>query len=569
MINLKGKNGNVYIYVIAILALLAIVVTAIYIYKPKKLNHPEFNDIKINYFVLDQDGKQGVVDRNGKMIINPEYIQVVIPDASKPVFAVLDAERKVKYLNEKSEEIFKQYSDVQLVGGDTKTLSEFRPVLKIKKNEKYGLINMEGQIIVEPIYEEISTIERDIHSYKVKKAGKYGLLSYEGIKILNEEYSDIESANTTIWEKKEVPNGYKISKEDKNGKKEGFADIDGNILVPVKYESVEKVEKEGKDYHIIIQSNGKKGLYKNKRMVLKPEFQEIAYTTKTIVAKKQDKYGLYTFEGKELVNPRFTGYTILDEYVAFKENDKEYAFNKEGKAIGKGEYKYVSSIPQKGYLIVENFSGERSVLINGEEKKEGFLDITYLSEDIFAYLKDGKYGIINILTGKKIENKYSYIANYGDTNIIQTIGDKGSEYYNTELEMILSENKNNGIIELDNGIIVVKDQKTRTYYEKNGNKIEDIKSKNMVAYPVYGNNGKWGYEDKNGNIKMDPKYDEVTEFNKYGFAAVKLGDKWGVINDKFEVVEEPKYPFTEKFVPTWVGKYILDEELYNTVFLQD
>ena len=31
----------------------------------------------------------------------------------------------------------------------------------------------------------------------------------------------------------------------------------------------------------------------------------------------------------------------------------------------------------------------------------------------------------------------------------------------------------------------------------------------------------------------------VTEFNKYGFAGIKKGGKWGVVNIKGEIIQEP------------------------------
>ena len=56
-------------------------------------------------------------------------------------------------------------------------------------------------------------------------------------------------------------------------------------------------------------------------------------------------------------------------------------------------------------------------------------------------------------------------------------------------------------------------------------------------------NGKWGFVDNNENKIVDYKYDKVTEFNEYGFAAIKQGEKWGAINDKGEIE------------PVFIGKY--------------
>ena len=55
------------------------------------------------------------------------------------------------------------------------------------------------------------------------------------------------------------------------------------------------------------------------------------------------------------------------------------------------------------------------------------------------------------------------------------------------------------------------------------------KGKELKNTDVYRNNtlfaqtknNKWGFMDKDGNTVIEAKYDKVTEFNEYGFAAVK------------------------------------------------
>ena len=54
-------------------------------------------------------------------------------------------------------------------------------------------------------------------------------------------------------------------------------------------------------------------------------------------------------------------------------------------------------------------------------------------------------------------------------------------------------------------------------------------------------NGKWGFIDSNGNVIVDYIYDNVTEFNSYGFAGIKKDGKWGSINDEGKVIIEPTY----------------------------
>lgn len=52
--------------------------------------------------------------------------------------------------------------------------------------------------------------------------------------------------------------------------------------------------------------------------------------------------------------------------------------------------------------------------------------------------------------------------------------------------------------------------------------------------------GLCGYADKDGNIIIKYQYENAGSF-RYGFAAVKIGEKWGFINTKGDVVIPPEY----------------------------
>ena len=57
----------------------------------------------------------------------------------------------------------------------------------------------------------------------------------------------------------------------------------------------------------------------------------------------------------------------------------------------------------------------------------------------------------------------------------------------------------------------------------------------------------------------------VTEFNEYGFAGIKKNGKWGSINSKGEVVQEPKYKISWTN-PIFVGKYYQSEEWHGDTY---
>ena len=56
-------------------------------------------------------------------------------------------------------------------------------------------------------------------------------------------------------------------------------------------------------------------------------------------------------------------------------------------------------------------------------------------------------------------------------------------------------------------------------------------------------------------------YDDATEQNEYGYAAVKKDGKWGVINNKGEVIQEPTYNLDDYLIIDFIGKWHLGRDV--------
>ena len=110
---------------------------------------------------------------------------------------------------------------------------------------------------------------------------------------------------------------------------------------------------------------------------------------------------------------------------------------------------------------------------------------------------------------------------------------------------------------MDNYIKVV--TSTEMYYLTSDGKKVDNKTvylkNNLFASK---SNNKWGFVDLKDNVKVPYEYDEVTEFNEFGFAGVHKDGKWGVINENGEIVLEPTYE-SDEISPVFIGKYCLKD----------
>ena len=56
-------------------------------------------------------------------------------------------------------------------------------------------------------------------------------------------------------------------------------------------------------------------------------------------------------------------------------------------------------------------------------------------------------------------------------------------------------------------------------------------------------------------------YDDATEQNEYGFSAVKKNGVWGVIDQKGNVIVEPKYNLDNNAIVNFIGKWHISEDL--------
>lgn len=79
-----------------------------------------------------------------------------------------------------------------------------------------------------------------------------------------------------------------------------------------------------------------------------------------------------------------------------------------------------------------------------------------------------------------------------------------------------------------------------------GKKFEDARIFNDETYAAVKIDGKWGFIDKNGEVKIKPQFEDARSFSN-GFAAVKSNGKWGFINGKGTLVIEFRFDGAKDF----------------------
>ena len=139
--------------------------------------------------------------KKANMLLNPSYQEmIIVPNVKTGVFLCTydtnyeTGEYKTKALNEKNQEIFTDYNQIEAIQNQDKNNNSYydENVLKVQKDGKYGLINLEGKELLPLEYDQISAITGVENSYKVQKDGKYGIVDNEGKLVISPQYADID-----------------------------------------------------------------------------------------------------------------------------------------------------------------------------------------------------------------------------------------------------------------------------------------------------------------------------------------------------------------------------------------
>ena len=563
--NKKVLVKKLIIWILAIAVVAGIIVAL----KNRKIKIKETEISEYNYFIISENGKTGVIDKTGKIVIKPEYDYIQIPNPEKAIFVCLyDYDTSVKsynskVLNEKGDEIYSKYSNVTAIPSNNTSIgwSYQTAILKYKEGEKYGIITTSGKQVTKAIYDSIETLDYKDGILKIKQNEKYGLIKLNGEVVLKSEYDTISTDGYYNDQTSKYENaGYIVSKKSEEGTSYGYISYNGKTVLDCKYNSIKRITNIKNDSiaYLITVENGKTGLYKNGQSIIKNEYESIEYdnTNQILAIEQNGKYGVYDLYGNMILPIQYDDLTFAGTIITATKDGKGLVFDANGNI--KKDFNYTSIMPTKSndYYITINNQGKYGVVDSSNttliDNKYSYIE--YVFDKYFIFTDENKSGLIDYTGRKVLENKYSVVQNINGTNIIQaTNSDTGiSEIYNKNIEKV-AETKDAHIYLKDNYIKILSDD-TMMYVDYDGNvkKAQDLFTNNSIF--AQKQNGKWGYVDISGNVVVDYIYDMAMDVNEYGFAAIKKDGKWGVIDGNKQVIKEPVYTITDAN-PTFIGEY--------------
>lgn len=371
----------------------------------------------------------------------------------------------------------------------------------IIENDKMGVIDNKGNVIIEPNYENIQIPNPTKDIFICSNENENKIVNAKG----EEKFKNFEEVSAIQLKElaTEIPFEKSVLKYKENGKY-GIINFDGKKVTKAIYDSIENLPfKEGE---LLVQKDGKYGviniLGKN---VIPMEYKEIKvdeyYEAENsykysgyIVGNDTDKGTMYKYinyetniETKEEYQDikRIVDYEDKDKFYLIFKKDNKYGIIEDGNVIVNNEYDNIEYDSFNKLFIVKKDKNYGVLKLNGETLISCLYDDINI-EGIYIYALKNDEQIIFSITGEQISNSKNKSAyNVENTNYKITIND---------------ENKYGVIDENNNDII------PNEYYY--------IGYLGNDYFVVSDQTGKNGIVDNKGKIVLETKYDTIEKPEK-------------------------------------------------------
>ena len=439
----------------------------------------------------------------------------------------------------------------------------------VYENGKFGVINNEGETVINPEYTEIVLIpNKDVPIFICT----YDLNDQDGTyktKVINQkneeifkEYSKVEAIDNfdskqNIWYEDDV---LRVEKDGKYG----LINFEGKEVLPCDYDEITALK--GVTNNLLVKKDGKIGLVNEKgQTIVNTEYKDIktlkeGYKNEYIIVNDNNQYGIISTTGTVIIEPKYEDVKYLNnsEMFAIKDAGVWKLINKDNQILIDGGYDNI--IEAKGENVVVEKGGKYGVVTTKNEEKipVEYEQIKYTFSIYYIAKTGGKYGIINLNNEQVKDFNYINMDYVEKGDFIQAdVSDTETVIFDNNLS-----EKINGIvseINQEKGYIKVYTNNEYKYYNF---KFEEKKSSDILTSNnlfLSKKDGKYGYVNKEGKVIVDYIYEDGTEQNSCGFAAVKKDGVWGSINKVGAVELEPSVNLDSNIYTTFIGKWHLND----------
>lgn len=575
------KKNKIMFIIIAVIVIALIAVAGYFIIDKVNENRREYSIEKVSehkYFVVKTNDQYGVINTSGDIVIEPTYDQVEIPNPSKDVFICKKDDKSIA-LNSSNTQLYTEYNKIEAI--QLKNIANDLPYEKstliCEKNGKYGLIDFDGKKLLDTIYDSIESFSNIEGQLLIQENGKYGVANIKGTILVKPEYDTVASDDYYENEGGVKYLGYIVGNKNEDGYKYGYVDYKGNLKLKTEYNDIYRITdiKENKKAYLVAAKNGQYGVYKNSKNIINNEYQGIEYDNSNdiLILQKGSKYGVSNISGDIVIPVENTSVQSKGQYIYVEDNNLKSVYDSNGNKTDIDYDKTIMPTSNDNYKITilsENNSNYYGVVDknNTELIKSEYLYMEYAFDNYFiACGTDGKLGVLDDKGNVVVELKYDLVQKVQGKNIIQTLAadTNVTQLYSPTMEKICE--MENATVENNENSIKISSNTQLSYFNNEGVSISSKEVFESHELFLSVKDGKWGYIDVSGNTKVEYQYEDATEFNDYGFAAVKLNGKWGCINSSGEAVLEPTYEIEGSFGGVeFIGQYLRTQSGYGNIY---
>ncbi len=430
---------------------------------------------------------------------------------------------------------------------------------RIFKSGMVGLIDEMGKIVVQPVYQEVEISEGQIkakpfsswklydHHYQLRGEYHYNeMMPFEKwvykvktnntealINIGNERLTDFKDFNFLQLKDTLVSYSYRG--------KQGVINLDGEEIIKAEYDSIFL---DNPNILLYTKTTSRKGWRLadiNGKILNQDAFDKIERLTESLFkVKKKQYWGLLKNDGTEHV---LCKYDSIEQ--SFEGRLKVHFFGENGIMAEEGEWLL---LPQK--QEIELLPGNRYLIRSIYGSKVGVFDQdTLFTTDYFLY-PHGEYFLEKNLD-----------------KLLGIISPKGKHICSTMYNEI-------SLVQEDSMFLARKDS-AWTFFTKSGKVLNRMDPRFEVVFPMKEDfigvkiDGKFGFVDPNGDLRIANRYDSVDNFNE-GLAPMLIRGKWGFLNKREHIVIQPRYSDAKGFdhgifVVGQAGKYGIIDKTGNII----
>lgn len=336
----------------------------------KKLDIPQFDEFRgdhsqpatYGYLTSKSNGKWGVIDSLGNIVIEPIYSDVYLS-------------RNCIYLN---------------------------------SHGKRGVALLSGQIILEPIYDQLKP-DKTLKFFRYSLNKKWGLYSILGKSILPVEYDEIRFSHRYI----------KILKDGK----QGVINYDGQILLEAECDEI--IDRQSHDHRyslLVYKKNDKFGAISlNNKEIAIPKYDTIIFRYQLVLAELNGQFSCFNYDGTQI----YLSVEEIKQYrnlLFYRENGLWAAVDRTGIKVVEPLYSEIGSSHYSSLIVAKKGNKWGYISDEGEvaipfmyDSAEDFNDWTaHVSKDGESFQIDEENNRIKPTKENKLPNHSFWLSTDGE-----------------------------------------------------------------------------------------------------------------------------------------------------------